>query len=66
MQRGSSINPKIGSVGDIDTAIIVLTYKDGTIAVIDNSREASYGYDQRVEVFGSKGMLKAENNLSDS
>ena len=60
------INPKIGSVGDIDTAVIVLTYKDGTIAVIDNSREASYGYDQRIEVFGSKGMLKAENNLIDS
>lgn len=60
------VNPEIGSVGDIDTAVIVLTYKDGTIAVIDNSREASYGYDQRIEVFGSKGMLKAENNLIDS
>ena len=60
------VNPEIGSVGDIDTAVIVLTYKDGTIAVIDNSRESSYGYDQRIEVFGSKGMLKAENNLIDS
>ena len=36
------------------------------MAIIDNSREASYGYDQRVEVFGSKGMVKADNNLHDT
>jgi len=57
------INPELSKVGDIDTAVITLTYEDGTMAIIDNSREASYGYDQRVEVFGSKGMVKAENNL---
>jgi myo-inositol 2-dehydrogenase/D-chiro-inositol 1-dehydrogenase len=60
------IDPTIGEVGDIDTAVITLTYTDGTMAIIDNSREAAYGYDQRVEVFGSKGMVQAENNLMDS
>src|SRR5690606_16327264 len=44
------VDPAIGEAGDIDTAILTLTYSDGTMAVIDNSREASYGYDQRVEV----------------
>ena len=60
------VDSVIGDVGDIDTAVITLTYTDGTMALIDNSREAAYGYDQRVEVFGSKGMVKAENNLHDS
>ena len=60
------INPELAEVGDIDTAVITLTYQDGTMAIIDNSREASYGYDQRVEVFGSKGMVKADNNLHDT
>ncbi|MCK5440737.1 MAG: hypothetical protein KAJ23_02480, partial [Maribacter sp.] len=60
------VDPAIGEAGDIDTAVITLTYADGTMAIIDNSREAAYGYDQRVEVFGSKGMVKAENNLHDS
>ena len=60
------INPELAKVGDIDTAVITLTYQDGTMAIIDNSREASYGYDQRVEVFGSKGMVKADNNLHDT
>ncbi len=60
------VDPAIGEAGDIDTAVITLTYADGTMAIIDNSREAAYGYDQRVEVFGSKGMVKTENNLHDS
>ena len=51
------INPELSRVGDIDSAVITLTYEDGTMAIIDNSREAAYGYDQRVEVFGSKGMV---------
>ena len=59
------VDPAIGEAGDIDTAIITLTYTDGTLAVIDNSREAAYGYDQRIEVFGSKGMVQGNNNLSD-
>lgn len=60
------IDPAIGEAGDIDTAVIMLTYADGTLALIDNSREAAYGYDQRVEVFGSKGMVQANNNFHDS
>jgi len=60
------VDPAIGEAGDIDTAIVTLTYTDGTMAVIDNSREAAYGYDQRIEVFGSKGMVQADNNYEDS
>jgi myo-inositol 2-dehydrogenase/D-chiro-inositol 1-dehydrogenase len=59
-------NPEIGKVGDIDTAVITLTYTDGTMALIDNSRKAAYGYDQRIEVFGSKGMVQSDNNFHDS
>lgn len=57
------VDPEIGKAGDIDTAIITLTFEDDTMAVIDNSRKAVYGYDQRLEVFGSKGMAQAENNF---
>lgn len=60
------IDPAIGEANDIDTAVICLTYTDGSMAIIDNSREAAYGYDQRVEVFGSKGMVRANNNFHDS
>jgi myo-inositol 2-dehydrogenase/D-chiro-inositol 1-dehydrogenase len=60
------IYPEITSFGDIDTAVIVLTFQNGTIGVIDNSRQAVYGYDQRLEIFGSKGMMKAENNTEDN
>ncbi len=60
------IDPAIGEAGDIDTAVITLTYTDGTMAIIDNSREAAYGYDQRIEVFGSKGMVQANNIFHDS
>jgi myo-inositol 2-dehydrogenase / D-chiro-inositol 1-dehydrogenase len=56
------VDPKIGEQGDIDTAIITLSFANGVIAVIDNSRKAAYGYDQRIEVFGSKGCTQAENN----
>lgn len=57
------IDPKIGSEGgDIDTAITTLTFANGAVAVIDNSRQATYGYDQRVEVFGSKGNITCEND----
>lgn len=60
------IDPAIGEAGDIDTAVIILTFEDNTMAVIDNSRKAVYGYDQRLEVFGSKGMAQAENNFPNS
>ena len=53
------VDPSIGRVGDVDTAALVLKYRSGALALIDNSRRAVYGYDQRVEVFGSKGCLTA-------
>lgn len=57
------VDPGIGEAGDFDTAVITLIFEDDTLAVIDNSREAVYGYDQRLEVFGSKGMAQADNNF---
>ena len=59
------VDPEIGKAGDIDTAIITLKFENGAIGVIDNSRKAIYGYDQRVEVFGSKGVTYAENKKPD-
>ena len=56
------IDPAIGEAGDVDTAIITLKMENGAIAVIDNSRRAAYGYDQRAEVFGSKGMVATAND----
>ena len=56
------VDPEIGKAGDVDTAIVTLTLENGAIAVIDNSRQAVYGYDQRTEVFGSKGCVKVEND----
>lgn len=62
--RGAAIIDKsVADAGDIDTALTTLIFEDGTYAVIDNSREASYGYDQRLEVFGRKGMIQVGNNL---
>lgn len=58
------IDPAIGKAGDIDTAITTLTLENGALAVIDNSRKAVYGYDQRIELFGSKGSISAENNTA--
>ena len=55
------VNPEIAEAGDVDTCIITLRFANGALGVIDNSRQAVYGYDQRVEVFGSKGMISAEN-----
>lgn len=60
------VDPEIGKAGDVDTAIITLTFANGAIGVIDNSRKAVYGYDQRVEIFGSKGMVCADNNYPDN
>lgn len=58
---GVMVNPEIGKAGDVDTAIITLKFKNGAIGTIDNSREAVYGYDQRVEVLGSKGSIATAN-----
>ena len=58
---GVKVDPAIGAAGDIDTAVITLQFANGVIGTIDNSRQAIYGYDQRVEVFGSGGMIATEN-----
>lgn len=60
------IDPEIGEAGDIDTGIALLTFENNATAIIENSRKAVYGYDQRLEVFGSKGLIRAENPLKDT
>lgn len=63
---GALVDPEIGEAGDLDTVVITLRFKNGAIGTIDNSRKAVYGYDQRVEVFGSGGMVQALNNLPEN
>jgi len=59
---GSSlVDPAIGELGDIDTACVTLRFVSGALGVIDNSRRTAYGYDQRAEVFGEKGMVQVGN-----
>ena len=58
---GVMADPEIGEAGDLDTAVVVLRFKKGTIGTIDNSRKAVFGYDQRVEILGSKGKIATEN-----
>jgi myo-inositol 2-dehydrogenase/D-chiro-inositol 1-dehydrogenase len=60
------VDPAIGQAGDLDTAAITLRFASGAIGTIDNSRRAVYGYDQRVEVFGSGGMVAVANNTPDT
>lgn len=60
------VDPEIGKAGDVDTAIVTLKFANGAIGVIDNSRQAVYGHDQRVEVFGSGGCLTAGNDTESS
>ena len=55
------VDKAIGEAGDVDTAMVILRTRSGRLAHIDNSRRAAYGYDQRVEAFGQKGMLQAHN-----
>ena len=62
VQSAVLVDPAIGEAGDVDTAVITLKMENGAIAVIDNSRRAAYGYDQRAEVFGSKGMVATAND----
>ncbi|KAE9054166.1 hypothetical protein PF007_g32711, partial [Phytophthora fragariae] len=59
-----SVNPDIAAAGDIDTAVILLKFRNGVICYIENSREAAYGYDQRVEALGSKGSVACDNKHS--
>ncbi len=65
-QGSSIVDPDIGEAGDVDTAVATLTYADGRIAVIKNSRRAVYGYDQRIEILGEKGLLQAQNILENT
>lgn len=58
---GVLVDPAIGQAGDVDTAVVTLRFAGGALGVIDNSRQAVYGYDQRVEVFGSAGVVSADN-----
>ena len=57
------IDPAIGAEGDVDTAVVTIKFENGAIGTIDNSRQAVYGYDQRIEVFGSKGSVLDENDI---
>ncbi|MBI4874872.1 MAG: inositol 2-dehydrogenase [Acidobacteria bacterium] len=58
---GVMVDPEIGKAGDLDTALVVLQFKNGVIGTIDNSRKAVYGYDQRVEILGSQGSIATAN-----
>jgi len=60
------VDPEIGRAGDIDTAVVTLSYADGKLAVIKNSRRAAYGYDQRLELLGADGLLQAQNMLENT
>lgn len=60
------VDPEIGRAGDVDTCVVTLRLKNGALATIDNSRQAVYGYDQRVEVFGSAGMVAVSNRTPDN
>jgi myo-inositol 2-dehydrogenase/D-chiro-inositol 1-dehydrogenase len=63
-QGGVRVDPAIGEAGDLDTVVVVLRHADGCLTVIDNSRQAVYGYDQRVEAFGAGGMASSQNPLA--
>jgi myo-inositol 2-dehydrogenase/D-chiro-inositol 1-dehydrogenase len=62
VQAGVTVDPAIGAAGDVDTAVFLLKFANGVIGTIDNCRRASYGYDQRVEVLGSRGAIATSNN----
>lgn len=66
VQAAVLVDRAIGEAGDVDTAVVTLKFANGAIGVIDNSRRAVYGYDQRVEVFGSKGCVAVSNDTPDS
>ena len=55
------VDPAIAALGDFDSASVILTTASGKICQISNSRRATYGYDQRIEVHGAKGLVSAEN-----
>jgi len=58
------VDPAIGEAGDVDTAVVTLRFAGGALGIIENSRRAVYGYDQRVEAFGALGAVSTENNTN--
>ena len=58
---GVMVDPAIGAAGDLDTALLVLRFRNGVIGTIDNCRQAAYGYDQRAEILGSAGSIATGN-----
>jgi len=64
--RGSAVDPGIGAAGDVDTAMVMLRTARGQLCQIANSRRCSFGYDQRIEAFGSQGMVRADNHTATS
>ena len=58
-----TVDPAIGEAGDYDTVVAMLEFENGVVATVDNCRQCAYGYDQRVEVFGSKGAANASNSF---
>ena len=66
VQAAVLVDPAIGAAGDVDTALITLKMENGAIAMIDNCRKAVYGYDQRAEVLGTKGMVQTSNDTASS
>jgi myo-inositol 2-dehydrogenase/D-chiro-inositol 1-dehydrogenase len=62
VQGGVMVDPAIGEAGDIDTHITLFRFANGVVGTIDNSRRAVYGYDQRVEILGSRGAIQTEHN----
>jgi myo-inositol 2-dehydrogenase / D-chiro-inositol 1-dehydrogenase len=58
---GVMVDPAIGEAGDLDTALVILRFRSGVIGMIDNCRQAAYGYDQRAEILGSNGKIATEN-----
>ncbi|MHC8508680.1 MAG: inositol 2-dehydrogenase [Rhodospirillales bacterium] len=65
-KASSLVDPAIAAAGDVDTAVVTLTWADGRMAVIKNSRRAAYGYDQRIELLGAQGLLSAGNVLENT
>jgi myo-inositol 2-dehydrogenase/D-chiro-inositol 1-dehydrogenase len=65
-QAAVTVDPAIGRAGDLDTAVVLLKFAGGVIGTIDNCRQAVYGYDQRVEVLGTKGAAASRNNYPNS
>lgn len=61
-----NIVPELAELGDLDTTLLIMRFRNGVLGMIDNSRKAVFGYDQRVEVFGSGGSAKTDNRYDNA